>query len=74
MQLVAVNGRRWSRETLREGIRATKSGKPLALLVENGEFYKTYSLDDSGGERYADLQRDDSKPDVLSQIIQARSK
>lgn len=70
MRLVAVNGRRWSREILREAIRATKSGKPLELLVENTDYFKSYRLEYTGGERYPFLSRDESKPDLLSRIIQ----
>ena len=69
MKLVAVNGRRWSREVLREAIRATKKGQPIELLVENGEFFKSCKLDYSGGEKYPHLERDASRPDLLSAII-----
>jgi predicted metalloprotease with PDZ domain len=65
--LVAVNGRRWTRETLREAIRASKSA-PVELLVENGGFFRTSRLEYSGGERYPRLERDASRPDLLSQI------
>ena len=70
MKLVAVNGRRWNRDILREAIHATKSGKPLELLVENTEYFKSYRLEYAGGERYPFLSRDESKPDLLSRIIQ----
>ena len=69
MKLVAVNGRRWSRDILREAIRATKAGPPLELMVENGEFFRTCRLDYSGGERYPRLERDPASPDLLSEII-----
>ena len=70
MRLVAVNGRRWSKEILREAIRASRRGQPVELLVENTEYYKSYRLEYSGGERYPVLTRDASKPDLLSRIIQ----
>ncbi|MEP7132604.1 MAG: PDZ domain-containing protein, partial [Acidobacteriota bacterium] len=68
MRLVAVNGRRWTRETLREAIRGSRS-QPVELLVENGDFYRTFRLEYSGGERYPRLERDASQPDVLTSII-----
>ncbi len=68
MRLIAVNGRRWSRETLREAIRGSRS-QPVELLVENGDFYRTFRLEYSGGERYPRLERDASQPDVLTSII-----
>ena len=68
MHLVAVNGRRWSHEILREAIRGS-SKQPLELLVENGDYYRSYKLDYSGGERFPKLERDPSKPDLLTKII-----
>jgi predicted metalloprotease with PDZ domain len=73
MRVVAVNGRRFSADVLRDALIAGTSGSaPLALLVENTEYFKTYSLDYHGGEKYPHLVRDDSKPDVLSDIIKPR--
>ena len=56
MKLVAVNGRRWSPDGLREAIKAAKNSKePIELLIENDEYYRTYALDYHGGERYPHL-------------------
>ncbi|MGH9399448.1 MAG: M61 family metallopeptidase [Thermoanaerobaculia bacterium] len=74
MRLVAVNGRRSTRDILREALRAARDpGKPIELLVESGEFYRSYRLDYTGGERYPALERDPARPDLLSQIIAARA-
>jgi predicted metalloprotease with PDZ domain len=68
--LVAVNGRKYTPDILRDALHAGKESKaPLELLVSNGDFYKTYSLDYHGGEKYAHLVRDESKPDLLSEIL-----
>jgi hypothetical protein len=73
MKLVAVNGRAFTDDVLRQALRAGKnSSQPLELLVENTEYYKTYKLDYHGGERYPHLVRDDSKPDILDQMIKPR--
>src|SRR5271155_1182854 len=73
MQLIAVNGRRYSAQTLRDALKAGKgSSAPLDLLVENTDYYKTYRLDYHGGERYPHLVRDESKPDLLSEIYKAK--
>jgi hypothetical protein len=42
------------------------------LLVENTDYYKTYKLDYHGGEMYPHLVRDESKPDLLSDILKPR--
>ena len=73
MKLVAVNGRRFSGDVLRDALKAGKNNtEPLQLLIENTEYYKTYKLDYHGGEKYPHLVRDESKADLLSEIIKAR--
>jgi predicted metalloprotease with PDZ domain len=73
MKLIAVNGRQYSAEVLREALKAGKGGAaPLEFLIENTDYYKTYKLDYHGGERYAHLVRDESKPDLLSEIYKAK--
>ena len=73
MRLVAVNGRRYSSDVLREALKTGKnSAEPLELLVENTDYYKSYKLDYHGGEKYPHLVRDDAKPDLLSDILKAK--
>jgi predicted metalloprotease with PDZ domain len=73
MKVVAVNSRRFSPDVLRDALKAAKSGTaPIELLVENTDYYKTYKIDYHGGERYPHLVRDDSKPDLLSEIMKAK--
>ncbi|HVI10529.1 MAG TPA: M61 family peptidase [Candidatus Binatia bacterium] len=73
MQLIAVNGRKYSPEALRDALKRGKnSTAPLELLVENDDYYITFKLDYHGGERYAHLVRDESKPDLLSEIYKAK--
>jgi predicted metalloprotease with PDZ domain len=71
--LVAVNGRRWTPKVLREAIAATRTGAPLDLLVQRGEFYATHRLDYRGGERYPVLERDAATPDLLDAILAPQS-
>ena len=73
MRVVAVNGRKFSPEILRDAIKSAKTGSaPIELLVENADYYKTYKLDYHGGEMYPHLVRDASKPDLLSDILKAK--
>ena len=72
MKVLAVNGRRFSGDVLRDALKAGKGGsQPLELLVENTDYFRTFKLDYHDGERYAHLVRDESKPDLLSDIIRA---
>ncbi len=69
MRLVAVNGQAFNAHVLRAALEAGKnSSQPLQLLVENDDYYKTYSLDYHGGERYPHLVRIEGKPDLLDAI------
>ena len=73
MRIVAINGRQFSSDGFHDALKAGKSGsEPLELLVENADYYKTYKLDYHGGERYPHLVRDESKPDLLSEIYKAK--
>ena len=73
MQLIAVNGRQFSPDVLRDALRAAKIGStPIELLIENTDYYKTYRIDYHGGEKYPHLVRDESKPDLLSDIMRAK--
>ncbi len=73
--LVAVNGRKFDPDILRDALKAGKgSSSNLELLVSNGDFYKTFTLNYHEGEKYAHLVRDEAKPDVLSDIIKPLAK
>ncbi len=73
MKLIGVNGRHYSPEILHNALKAGKgSNVPLELLVENTDYYKIYKLDYHGGERYPHLVRDESKPDLLTEIYKAK--
>jgi predicted metalloprotease with PDZ domain len=73
--IVAVNGRQFTTTILREAIsKAVTDTKPLELLVKDGEYYKTYSVDYHGGEKYPHLVRIENTPDLLSDIIAPKKK
>jgi predicted metalloprotease with PDZ domain len=70
MQVIAVNGKKFSGDVLRDVLRQNMhNSAALELLVQNGEYYKTLKIDYHGGEKYPHLVRDESKPDLLSEII-----
>jgi predicted metalloprotease with PDZ domain len=74
MKLLAVNGRRWSKDVLRDTLRLSQQTKhPIELLIENAEFFKIYSIAYSDGQRYPHLERKDG-PDLLGDILQPLSK
>jgi predicted metalloprotease with PDZ domain len=74
MQLIAVNGRKWTPEVLLDAIRRAKTGKePIELLVASGDYFQTYRIDYHGGERYPHLEAISGKPDVLSEISRRKA-
>jgi predicted metalloprotease with PDZ domain len=73
MKLVAVNGRKFSADTVRDALKSgTTATSPLELLVQNGEYFHTYQLDYHGGEKYPHLIRDESKSDTLTEILKPK--
>jgi hypothetical protein len=46
-----------------------KETEPLELLVENEDYFKTAELTYGEGEKYLQLERDATKPDLLSEIL-----
>ena len=70
--LVAVNGREFTPEKLKEAVAATSKGTPIELLIKNGEIYRTYRLMYGDGLRYPHLERIPGSTDRLSAILAAR--
>ncbi|MFL5394720.1 MAG: M61 family metallopeptidase [Myxococcales bacterium] len=71
-RLAAINGRKANGDRLRTAVAETARGGKLEFLVENAESYTTHSLDYGAGLRYARLERDGSRPDLLTPIFTAR--
>jgi predicted metalloprotease with PDZ domain len=73
MKIVAVNGQRFSADILHDAIKGAKGGTdPIELLVENTDYYKTFKLNYHDGEKYPRLVRDESKPDLMSDILKPK--
>ena len=70
--LLAVQGREYTSDRLKDAIVAAAKGTPVELLVKNGEIYRTYRVDYRGGLKYAHLERIDGTPDRLSEILAPR--
>jgi predicted metalloprotease with PDZ domain len=73
MKIVAVNGRRFTAEVWHDAIRAAKtSSSPIELIVENTDYIRVVKLDYHEGEKFPHLVRDESKPDLLTEIYKAK--
>ena len=73
MKLVAVNGRRYSTDVLRDAIAASKQNGKVELLCENKEFYRTFVLNYREGRRHPVLVRDNGVRDFVSDILAPRT-
>jgi predicted metalloprotease with PDZ domain len=70
MKLVAVNGRRSTPEVLHDALKTAQgTNQPIDLLVENAQFFKTYSIAYHDGERNPHLERVADQPDILGDIL-----
>jgi len=65
-----VNGRKWTKEVLLDAVRASRTNpEPIELIVDNGDFIRTFRLDYHDGPRYPRLERVSRKPDLLGAIL-----
>jgi predicted metalloprotease with PDZ domain len=75
MKLVAVNGRRYTAEVLDAAIaEAHAAHKPIELMVQNDDFFRTLSVPYYDGPRWPHLTRIAARPDVLSAVLKARTR
>jgi predicted metalloprotease with PDZ domain len=73
-KLVAVDGRDYSADVLKQAIVAAKGGRtPITLLLQFQGGVRTVQVDYHDGLQYPHLVRVDGTPDYLSQIIKPRS-
>jgi predicted metalloprotease with PDZ domain len=70
MTLIAVNGRKWTPDVVRDALKeAETSTAPIEVLVENAQFFRTYSIAYHGGERNPHLERVAGQPDLLTILL-----
>jgi len=71
MKILAVNGKAYSAEVLRDAVRATTDSRQrrVELLVDNEGHVAPFQVSYGDGEKYPVLERDQAKPDMLSKII-----
>jgi len=67
--LLAVNGRAYTEDLLKEAVTAAKSGGPIELLLKSGDLYRSARIEWRGGLRYPTLQRIDGTPDRLAALF-----
>jgi predicted metalloprotease with PDZ domain len=74
MKVVGVNGHVYTHDVLEDAISEAKdSSAPIALMVVIDDYYQTFNVSYTGGDRYPHLVRDESKPDYLDDLIKAHA-
>ncbi len=74
MKLIAVDGRRYSKDVLRDAIAASPRTSRIELLCEAKEFFRTYVVPYRDGRRHPVLVRDNGTRDVLAEVLGARAR
>ena len=73
-KLIAVDGRKWSKELLHDALTGSGQGaRTIELLIEKDDLYRTLSLSYAGGERYPVLEAIAGAPDLLAAIARPRA-
>ena len=72
--IVAVDGRKFKADVLTDAIKAHKGGStPLSLIYNDGDYFRTASIDARSGERYPHLVRVAGAPDILKDVYAPRT-
>ena len=72
-EIVAVNGRKFDGEAIRQAIKdAANNGPAPQLLIHDGDVYKTVTLDWHGGLRYPHLQKVGKGSGTLDALLAPR--
>ena len=73
MKIIGVNGKKFSLDRFRDGVKDSVTRRNVELLLLDGELFKTLSIPYADGARYLRLVRDESKPDRLADILESRA-
>ena len=68
-RIISVQGRRLTRDRIRDALRSTVRQGELELIVENQEVFKVHRLKWRGGDRFPVLERLTDRPDLLTPIL-----
>jgi predicted metalloprotease with PDZ domain len=75
MKIVAVDQRAFSADSLEAALEAARhSAAPIAVLVNDDDWYRTYAIGYHGGPRHPHLQRIPNTPDMLAKIVAPRAR
>jgi predicted metalloprotease with PDZ domain len=74
MKVIGINQKTFSRQALNDALTESVKRRRIELLLTDGDQFRTIVLDYAGGPRYFELVRDESKPDLLAEILKPKAK
>ena len=69
MTVIGINSKKFGPQRLLDALADSVALRRIELLLLEGEEFRTVVLDYADGPRYLVLVRDESKPDVLAEIL-----
>jgi predicted metalloprotease with PDZ domain len=69
MTVIGVNSKKFSQQRLHDALAESVALRKIELLLLEGEEFRTVVLDYADGPRYLVMVRDESKPDLLAEIL-----
>jgi predicted metalloprotease with PDZ domain len=69
MTAIGVNSKKFSQQRLHDALAESVALRKIELLLLEGEEFRTVVLDYADGPRYLVMVRDESKPDLLAEIL-----
>lgn len=69
MKVMGINGRIFSPRRLQDALAESTNAHKIELLMLEGDRFKTITIDYADGPKYPKLVRDESKPDLLAEIL-----
>jgi predicted metalloprotease with PDZ domain len=72
MTVIGVNSKKFSPQRLHDALADSIALRKIEMLLLEGEEFRTVVLDYADGPRYLILVRDESKPDLLAEILKPK--
>ena len=71
--VIGINSKKFSQQRLLDALADSVALRKIELLLLEGEDFRTVTLDYADGPRYLVMVRDESKPDLLAEILKPRT-
>lgn len=72
MTTQGVNGRKFTGDRLRDALADSIANRKIEVLILEGDRYRNVVLDYADGPKYLEITRDESKRDILSDILKKK--